>query len=75
MLFPIRFADLEAEYWHLLRHVSLWDVAVERNLEISGPDALRFAQLMTPRDLSACAVGQARYVLITAPDGAWPGRR
>jgi dimethylsulfoniopropionate demethylase len=48
MLFPIRFADLEAEYWHLLRHVSLWDVAVERNLEISGPDALRFAQLMTP---------------------------
>lgn len=69
MLFPIRFADLEAEYWHLLRHVSLWDVAVERNLEISGPDALRFAQLMTPRDLSACAVGQARYVLITALDG------
>ena len=39
MLFPIRFADLEAEYWHLLGHVSLWDVAVERNLEISGPDA------------------------------------
>ena len=69
MLFPIRFDDFEAEYWHLLNHVTLWDVAVERCLEISGPDGLRFTQLLTPRDLSACAVGQAKYVLVTAPDG------
>ncbi len=63
MLFPTNFADFEAEYWHLLNNVTLWDVAVERCLEISGKDGLRFAQLMTPRDLSACAVGQAKYVL------------
>jgi glycine cleavage system aminomethyltransferase T len=69
MLFPIRFDDLESEYWHLLNHVTLWDVAVERCLEISGPDGFRFAQLMTPRDLADCAVGQAKYVLVTAPDG------
>jgi glycine cleavage system aminomethyltransferase T len=69
MLFPIRFDSLESEYWHLLNHVTLWDVAVERCLEISGPDGFRFTQLMTPRDLSKCAVGQAKYVLITAPDG------
>jgi aminomethyltransferase len=69
MLFPIRYDDLEAEYWHLLEHVTLWDVAVERCLEVSGPDGFRFTQLMTPRDLSKCAVGQAKYVLVTAPDG------
>jgi aminomethyltransferase len=69
MLFPIRYDSFEAEYWHLLEHVTLWDVAVERCLEISGPDGLRFTQLMTPRDLSKCAVGQAKYVLILAPDG------
>ena len=69
MLFPIRFDDFEAEYWHLLNHVTLWDVAVERCLEISGPDGFAFTQLLTPRDLSACAVGQAKYVLVTAPDG------
>jgi glycine cleavage system aminomethyltransferase T len=69
MLFPIRYASLEDEYWHLLNHVTLWDVAVERCLEISGPDGFEFTQLMTPRDLSKCAVGQAKYVLITAPDG------
>ncbi len=69
MLFPISFADLEAEYWHLLEHVTLWDVAVERCLEVSGPDGLRFTQLLTPRNLEQCAVGQAKYVLVTAPDG------
>ncbi len=68
-LFPIRFDDFEAEYWHLLDHVTLWDVAVERNVEVSGPDGFRFAQLLTCRDLSRCAVGQGKYVLITAPDG------
>jgi glycine cleavage system aminomethyltransferase T len=69
MFFPIRFDSLESEYWHLLNHVTLWDVAVERCLEISGPDGFEFTQLMTPRDLGKCAVGQAKYVLITAPDG------
>jgi glycine cleavage system aminomethyltransferase T len=69
MFFPTSYDDFEAEYWHLLNHVTLWDVAVERCLEVSGRDALRFAQLMTPRDLAACAVGQAKYVLICAADG------
>jgi aminomethyltransferase len=69
MLFPTCFDDFEAEYWHLLNHVTLWDVAVERNLEVQGRDGFRFAQLLTPRDLSKCAVGQGKYVLITAPDG------
>jgi glycine cleavage system aminomethyltransferase T len=68
-LFPTCFDDFEAEYWHLLRHVTLWDVAVERNVEVTGPDGFRFAQLLTCRDLSTCAVGQGKYVLITAPDG------
>ena len=62
MLFPISFDDFEAEYWHLLNHVTLWDVAVERQLEVQGRDGFRFAQLLTPRDLSKCAVGQGKYV-------------
>jgi glycine cleavage system T protein len=68
-LFPIRYDDLEAEYWHLINHVTMWDVAVERQVEITGPEAFRFTQLLTPRDLSKCAVGQGKYVVITSPDG------
>ena len=69
MLFPIGFDDLEAEYHHLLEHVTLWDVAVERQVEITGPNAFTFTNLLTPRDLSKCAVGQGKYVVITAEDG------
>jgi glycine cleavage system aminomethyltransferase T len=69
MLIPTLYDDDEAEYWHLLRHVTLWDVAVERQLEVTGPDAARFAQLLTCRDLSACEVGQCKYAPIIAPDG------
>jgi glycine cleavage system aminomethyltransferase T len=69
MYFPIRFDSFEAEFDALLNAVTLWDVSVERCLEISGPDGFRFAQLLTPRDLSKCAVGQAKYVLICDSDG------
>ncbi len=69
MLFPIRFADLEDEYWHLVNEVTLWDVSVERQVEITGPDAFQFTNLLTPRDLARCAVGQGKYIVITAPDG------
>src|ERR687891_606361 len=69
MLFPIRFDTFEAEFDALLNDVTVWDVSVERCLEISGADGARFAQLLTPRDLSKCAVGQAKYVLICDADG------
>jgi len=69
MLIPTLYDDDVKEYWHLLEHVTLWDVAVERQVEIAGPDAARFAQLLTPRDLSSCEVGQCKYVTICAPDG------
>lgn len=68
MYFPIRYASFEEEFDALLNRVTLWDVAVERCLEISGPDGFEFAQLLTPRDLSKCAVGQAKYVLICDSD-------
>ena len=69
MYFPIRFDTFEKEFDALLNDVTIWDVSVERCLEISGPDGYRFAQLLTPRDLSRCAVGQAKYVLICDSDG------
>src|SRR4030095_5920772 len=69
MLIPTLYDDDVAEYWHLVDHVTLWDVAVERQLEVKGPDAARFAQLLTPRDLSATQPEQCKYVLICAPDG------
>ena len=47
----------------------LCDVAVERQVEITGPDATKFMQILTPRDLSQMAVGQCKYILITNEEG------
>ncbi|HET7870545.1 MAG TPA: glycine cleavage T C-terminal barrel domain-containing protein [Actinomycetota bacterium] len=69
MSIPTFYDDDEQEYWHLLKHVTLWDVAVERQVEITGPDAAAFAQLLTCRDLSRCEVGQCKYAPLIAPDG------
>jgi aminomethyltransferase len=69
MLFPINFDEMEAEYWRLINDVTVWDVSVERQVEITGPDAFAFTNLLTPRDLNKCAVGQGKYVIITAEDG------
>ena len=66
---PRHYGDPVAEYWHMLNHVTMWDVGVERQIEISGHDAFAFTNMMTPRDLNRCAVRQAKYVFITAPDG------
>ena len=69
MFLPTRYDDLHAEYEELLTGVTVWDVSVERQVEITGPDAFTFTNLLTPRDLSKCAVGQGKYVLIGADDG------
>ena len=69
MLIPTLYDDDEREYWHLVEHVGLWDVAVERQVEITGPDAARFTQLLTCRDLSRCDVLQCKYAPIIAPNG------
>jgi aminomethyltransferase len=69
MHMPLYYESPEADYWRLVTDVTLWDVAAERQVAISGPDAARFMQYLTPRDLSRCAVGQCKYVLLTADDG------
>ena len=63
------FADPVEEYWGVTSNVSIWPVMGERQVEVSGPDAARFVQYLTPRDMGHCAVGQCKYALITASDG------
>ena len=69
MYHPRHYGDPVEEYWQLLNGVTLWDVGVERQVEITGPDAFTLANMLVPRDLTKCAVVQCKYVFITAPDG------
>ena len=69
MYIPRDFGDPEQNLWNLINEAILCDVSVERQVEISGPDAARFVQFLTPRDLSQMKVGQCKYILITNQDG------
>jgi glycine cleavage system aminomethyltransferase T len=69
MLLPTLYDDPVTEYWALLNDVTVWDVAVERCVEITGPDAFELTNLVTCRDLTSCEVWQCKYVLLTAADG------
>jgi len=66
---PRVYGDPVEEYWHLLNAVTLWDVAVEKQVEITGPDAFTFVNMLVPRDLNKCKVGQCKYVFITNHEG------
>ncbi|GBC86489.1 Dimethylsulfoniopropionate demethylase DmdA [bacterium HR12] len=66
---PRHYGDPIEEYWHLVNNVTLWDVGVEKQIQIKGPDAFDLANMIVPRDLTKCAVGQCKYVFVIAPDG------
>ncbi len=66
---PAYYDDPETEYWALVNDVTIWDVGCERIVEISGPDASDFINVLTCRDLTKCAVGQCKYMPVIAPDG------
>ena len=69
MYIPRDFGNPEENFWNLVNDAILCDVAVERQVEITGPDAAEFVQMLTSRDLSKMAVGQCKYILITNADG------
>ena len=69
MYIPRDFGSPEQNFWNLVNDAILCDVAVERQVEITGPDAYQFIQLLTPRDLSKLAIGQCKYVLIVNEQG------
>ena len=69
MYLPLVYEDLVSDYWHIKNGVTLWDVGCERQVEITGPDAYKFLQHLTPRDLTNFKIGQCLYVVLTTADG------
>ena len=58
MLLPTSFRGVEEDYWHLRTSVQLWDVSVERQVELVGPDAARLAQLLNVRNITKVGIGR-----------------
>ena len=65
MYMPVAYDGTLEDYKKLLDGVQLWDVGVERQVQIKGPDAESLAQFLTPRNIKKCSVGQAMYTPLT----------
>jgi glycine cleavage system aminomethyltransferase T len=70
MYLPGYYDDPETEYWTLNNGVTMWDVGVERTVQVAGPDADKLIDMITCRDLTTCRVKQGKYMLVTGPDGS-----
>jgi len=69
MLLPTVFDTPEIDYRHLKSHVQVWDVSCERQVEITGPDAFKLMQLLTPRDLTKMREDQCYYIPVVNDTG------
>ena len=69
MLLATCFESFEADYSHLKTHVQIWDVSVERQISVKGPDALKLMRLMSPRDMDKMAPDQCYYLPICDHNG------
>jgi len=69
MLLPTVFESVEADYHHLKQHVQVWDVAVERQVEVKGPDASKLLQMLTPRNLAKMQDDQCYYIPVVDETG------
>jgi dimethylsulfoniopropionate demethylase len=69
MLLPTVFRSVEEDYRHLKDAVQLWDVSVERQVEVRGPDAGKLIQMLTPRDLRGMLPGQCYYMPVVDETG------
>lgn len=62
MLIATGFGTAEEDYRHLKSAVQVWDVGVERQIEIVGKDARRLIQMSTPRDIGRMHSDQCFYI-------------
>jgi len=70
MYMPTSYGDPSAEYDRLINGVAMWDVAVERQVALKGPDALALARYLTPRNLDGLTIGQGKYAPLCNFEGA-----
>ena len=65
MLLPKGFKNsVEEDYWHLRKEVQVWDVSCQRQVQISGPDAAKLVQKMTPRSIKKMETVKCFYIPI-----------
>jgi len=66
---PREQGGMMAEYDALVNDVTLWNVAVERQIQVKGPDAEAFVDFVITRDATKIPPMRARYVILCNEEG------
>lgn len=66
---PTSYGDSVQEYWSLVNDVTLWDVTCQKQVQVTGPDAAKLIEMLSPRDMRGCDVGMCQYILLTDENG------
>ena len=61
MILPVTYETPERDYRHLKQHVQIWDVACERQIEVSGTDATKLLTMLVPRNVIDMKPGKCFY--------------
>ena len=61
MYLPTSYGDPVGDYERLIHGVAMWDVGVQRQVALKGPDSLVLASLLTGRNLDDLTIGQGKY--------------
>ncbi|GIR84502.1 MAG: hypothetical protein CM15mP85_11260 [Rhodobacterales bacterium] len=69
MLLPSYFDSYQNDYHHLKKYVQVWDVSVERQVSVKGPDAAKLMRMVSPRDMNKMAEDQCYYMPICDDNG------
>jgi len=60
---------LMEEYKYLTEHVTMWNVAVERQIQVVGKDATAFVDYVITRRAELCGVEKCKYVILCNSQG------
>lgn len=66
---PMAEGGLLKEYEYLTEHVTMWNVAVERQIQVKGPEAAKLVDLVITRSVDKVKVGKGRYVILCNEEG------
>ena len=69
MLLATTFRTIEEDYHHLKSAVQVWDVSVQRQIEIKGKGAKQLVERLTPRDLTNLTTEKCFYIPIVDQNG------
>jgi len=68
---PVEYRGVIDEHLAVRRRAGLFDVSHMGEIQVDGPQALAFLQILTPNDVARLEPGKVQYTALTTPEGTF----